>query len=88
MKLADCNEFGWKFETTDAFWEEINEIIAVLQSSYDLTISMQKVGYGLADFYIGWLRVKKNLERFVNGKYYLIFPMHYSFTLIVHIIPF
>lgn len=29
---------------------------------------MQRVGYGLGDLYIGWLRVKKNLQRFVNDK--------------------
>lgn len=28
---------------------------------------MQKVGYGLADFYIGWLRVKRNLCRHLNS---------------------
>lgn len=69
IQLAECNEFGSKFETNDVFWSDIDEIIAVLQSGYDLTINMQKVGYGLSDFYIGWLRVKKNLERFITGEF-------------------
>lgn len=29
---------------------------------------MQRVGYGLSDFYIGWLRVKKNLQRLVRNE--------------------
>lgn len=71
IQLANYKEFGPKFETTEAFWNEVDEIIDVLQSDYDFTINMQKIGYGLSDFYIGWLRVKKNLERFVIGEFNL-----------------
>lgn len=68
IQLANCKDFGSKFETTEAFWSELDDIITVLQPGYDFTINMQKVGYGLSDFYIGWLRVKKNLERLVKGE--------------------
>lgn len=67
IQLSSCKEFGSKFETTEEFWLELEEIVAVLQPGYEFTIKMQKVGFGLSDFYINWLRVKKNLERFVKG---------------------
>lgn len=62
-KLADNEEFGYKFQVDERFWSDIEEIITVLEPAYKFTVEMQKVGYGLADFYIGWLRVKKNLRR-------------------------
>lgn len=67
-QLAKCDEFGSKFEVDDSFWTEVEEIISVLQPGYDMTISMQKVGYGLSDFYISWWRVKKNVERIIKAK--------------------
>lgn len=67
IQLSSSPEFGSKFETTDSFWAELDEIVAVLQPGYEFTIKMQKIGFGLSDFYINWLRVKKNLERFGNG---------------------
>lgn len=68
IQLADCDEFGYKFQVDDEFWTEVQEIVTVLQPGYDMTIEMQRVGYGLSDFYISWLRVKKNLERIINGE--------------------
>lgn len=70
IQLSSSKEFGSKFETTDMFWQDLDEIIAVLQPGYDFTIKMQKIGFCLADFYIDWLRVKKNLERFVKGLFH------------------
>lgn len=67
-QLAENMEFGHKFYVEERLWAEIGEIAAVLQPSYDSTIRMQQVGYGLSDFYIGWLWVKKNLERVINGE--------------------
>lgn len=67
IQLSSSKEFGSKFETTEEFWVQLEEIIAVLQPGYEFTIKMQKIGFGLSDFYINWLRVKKNLERFVKG---------------------
>lgn len=66
-RLADCDEFGYKFRDDDEFWAKVNEIVLVLKPFYNLTIDMQRIGYGLADFYIGWLRVKKNLQRMKNN---------------------
>lgn len=66
IQLANCKEFGDRFKVDEHFWSAIEEICAVLQPGYDLTIRMQQVGYGLSDFYIGWLRVKKNLERIMS----------------------
>lgn len=85
IQLANFKEFGPKFNTTDAFWDELDEIIAVLQSSYDFTINMQKIGYGLSDFYIGWLRVKKNLERFLNGEYHFCDFVYISTILFIYL---
>lgn len=67
IKLAENNEFGYKFETNSPFFNEVEEIVEVLSSSYDLTIDMQRVGYGLSDLYIGWLRVEKRLQRIVKN---------------------
>lgn len=67
-QLADCNEFGYKFDVDNVFWEQMEEIVSTLQPVYNLTIDMQRVGYGLADMFIGWLRVKKSLNRIANGE--------------------
>lgn len=67
IELATNREFGHKFETDEDMWEKINEILVVLKPVYIATKDMQKVGYGLADFCISWLRINKNLER-VNAE--------------------
>lgn len=66
IKLAENNEFGHKFETSESFWSKVREIVDVLTSAYKFTIDMQRVGYGLSELYIGWLRVKLNLKRMLN----------------------
>lgn len=66
IHLAGNKEFGHKFLVNEQFWESVAEIINVLQSAYKFTVEMQSIGYGLADFYIGWLRVQKNLRRHLN----------------------
>lgn len=66
--MASNKEFGHKIDVSEQFWTKVNEIVAVLESAYKFTVEMQKVGYGLADFYIGWLRVKKNLRRHLNER--------------------
>lgn len=63
IELSTDREFGHKFFTTDDFWNKAAEILKVLKPLYIATKEMQKVGYGLADFYISWLRIQKNLER-------------------------
>lgn len=68
IALAENREFGYKFEVNETFWVQVEEIVAALQPGYNLTVEMQRVGYGLSDFYIGWLRVKKNLERIIKNK--------------------
>lgn len=67
-RLAGNDEFGYKFETSETFWKAVEEIVEVLASSYDLTIEMQAVGYGLSNLYIGWLRVQKRLQRIIINK--------------------
>lgn len=67
-QLANCVEFGYKFDVDDKFWAEIEEIVYCLQPGFDLTKKMQEVGYGLSDFYIGWLCVKRSLSRIVKDK--------------------
>lgn len=64
--MAKCREFGHKFNADDDFWAGVEEIVTVLKPAYNFTVDMQRIGYGLADFYIGWLRLKKNCERFVK----------------------
>lgn len=61
--LANNKEFGRKFNTTDYFWSKVDEILKVLKPLYIVTKDMQKVGYGLADFYVSWLRIDKSLDR-------------------------
>lgn len=65
--MAENREFGFKFETDEQFWVEIKEVVTVLQPAFDFTVRMQKDGYGMSEFYIGWLRMSKNLERFIDG---------------------
>lgn len=64
IELSTDREFGDKFETTEDFWDKGAEILKVLKPIYIVTKEMQKVGYGLCDFYISWLRLQKNLDRF------------------------
>lgn len=63
--LSTNREFGHKFETTDIFWNKIEEIIKIFRPTYIATKEMQGVGHGLADFYISWLRIEKNLHRII-----------------------
>lgn len=63
IALANNKEFGKKFRTTDYFWNKVDEILKVLKPLYITTKEMQKVGYGLADFYVSWLRIEKKLDR-------------------------
>lgn len=64
IELSKDNDFGDRFETTEDFWEKGDEILKVLKPIYIATKEMQKIGYGLSDFYISWLRLQKNLDRF------------------------
>lgn len=64
IELANDTEFGEKFETTECFWEQIDGIISTLKPLYIVSKEMQQVGYGLTDFFISWLRIEKNLNRF------------------------
>lgn len=66
-ELAKCEDFGSKFAVGEEFWEEVSEIVSVLRAAYNFTVEMQRTGYGLADFYIGWIRVTINLKRIQNS---------------------
>lgn len=68
IKLAECDGFGYKFEANEAFWTKVQEIVDTLTPAYIFTTDMQRVGYGLSDLYIGWLRVTKNLQRIINSE--------------------
>lgn len=63
-------EFGSKFEVGADFWEQIAELIDVLEIPYRATIESQKVGYSLSDFYITLIRIRKGLERVNNPDSY------------------
>lgn len=63
IELANDLEFGYKFEADDLFFSQITEIINVLKSLYFATKEMQRIGYGLADFQVSWLRIERNLQR-------------------------
>lgn len=65
-ELAKCKDFGHKFDVDAVFWQEVEEIVAVLKPAYQFTTEMQRDGYGLSDFYIGWIRVTINLTRIKN----------------------
>lgn len=66
--LSQNKEFGWKFHVPNGFWDNLVEIEEILKIPHTATIDSQKVGYGLTDFYISWLRLQKGLERFQNTR--------------------
>lgn len=68
LQLAQNIEFGIQFETSEEFWEKLDELLNVLQIPYLATKQMQRIGYGLTDFYISWLRMKRSLGRLANGR--------------------
>lgn len=68
LQLTQNREFGIQFETTEEFWGKLDELLNVLQIPYIATKQMQRIGYGLADFYISWLRMRRSLGRLVNGQ--------------------
>lgn len=55
---------------SDVFWQRVSELTSMLKSAYEATINMQKVGYGMSDLFISWLRIGKNLERLQNQENY------------------
>lgn len=65
--LAENAEFGCQFRVAAHSWEKLAEITAILQVPFIVTKEMQRVGYGLSDFYISWLRMKRSLERGDGG---------------------
>lgn len=67
-QLAKNPEFGSQFHVPPRFWEKNSEIIDVLQIPFNATKAMQGKGYGLSDFYISWLRMKRSLGRITNGQ--------------------
>lgn len=55
---------------TEQFWDDVAEIVSVLQSPYNATKEMQRIGYGISDFYISWTRMQKSLTRLIlNSKF-------------------
>lgn len=66
-QLATNVEFGSEFRSSPDFWEKTNEIIQILEIPYITTKEMQRVGYGLTDFYISWLRMTRSLGRITNS---------------------
>lgn len=66
-QLATNEEFGSEFRSSPIFWEKTREIIQILEIPYITTKEMQRVGYGLTDFYISWLRMTRSLGRITNG---------------------
>lgn len=68
-QLSQFREFGEQFMVDDEFWEHLDEIISVLKSPYNATTDMQRIGYGLSDFYISWIRITMNLRRIENGQH-------------------
>lgn len=67
VKLSQCAQFGDEFVVGEEFWEQLEEIISVLQSPFNATVDMQRTGFGLADFYISWLRIAMNVRRIENN---------------------
>lgn len=61
--LSQNKEFGKKFQVDDDFWDKLQEIESILKVPYAATVDSQAIGYGLADFYISWLRIQKGLTR-------------------------
>lgn len=70
QQLVENDEFGSSFVIagTAAFWDNLNEIVTVLEIPFIATQNMQRVGYGLTDFYIGWMRMNRSLPRHVDGR--------------------
>lgn len=62
-ELALRPEFGSEFRVTADFWSQLDELLAVLEIPYFATKNMQRIGYGLADFYITWIRMSRSLSR-------------------------
>lgn len=56
-------EFGAEFQVQNDFWEQLDDILLALKAPYITTKNMQRVGYGLADFRVSWLRMERNLTR-------------------------
>lgn len=42
--------------------------MTVLEVPFIATQSMQRVGYGLADFDISWMRMNRSLSRHIDGR--------------------
>lgn len=68
QQLSVHVEFAPDFVVSDEFWQKTSEAIEVLQIPYIATKTMQAVGYGLSDFFISWLRMKRSLGRLNNGQ--------------------
>lgn len=68
--LSQNKEFGRKFQVELDFWEKLDEIENVLKVPYTATVDSQAIGYGLADFYISWLRIQKGLARLIDQSKY------------------
>lgn len=65
-KLQTVPKFKADFETDDDFWKKLDEILNVLVHPYEITLKMQKVGYGLSDFYFSWQLMKMRLQKLVS----------------------
>lgn len=66
-ELAVHPDFESEFHVPTGFWEQLDNLLDVLEIPYIATKSMQRIGYSLADFYITWLRMERGLSRFVSG---------------------
>lgn len=65
-RLSQNKDFGRKFQVEDDFWDKLQEIESILKVPYTATIDSQAIGYGLADFYISWLCIRKGLSRSIE----------------------
>lgn len=65
--LASRIEFENVFRVTVDFWDKLDELLTVLEIPYVATKAMQRLGYGLADFYISWMRMSRSLARHIIG---------------------
>lgn len=68
QQLQTHREFGGQFVVSNGFWENANKTINILQIPKATTKVMQNIGYGLADFYISWLRMKRSLTRITGDQ--------------------
>lgn len=70
QRLAENDEFGSSFAIAGSgtFWDNLNEIVTVLEVPFIATQNMQRDGYGLADFYISWMRMHRSLSRHIDGR--------------------